>query len=124
MEAIGTSGIRQRFDVSGSNDGIREVFGGVRGESEAQRLVVPAAAVRTERSAETGEEGEEERDECAQDHPVGVTPVGIETAVVQVVASNAEENHLDDPSDKRHEERKRRDEGHEDGAHAVVAGTT
>ena len=81
-----------------------------------------AAAVATERAAQAGEETEEECNESAEHQPVGISPSSIEAGVAHVVASDTEEDHLEDPSDKRYQERKRANEGHEDGPNTVVRG--
>lgn len=93
----------------------------------ATRLVrsdgaLAAVAVAAERAAQAGEEREEERDEGPKDDPVRVAPLRVDAAVAEVVAGDAEEDHLDDPGDERDEEGERAEERHEDGARAVVGG--
>ena len=84
---------------------------------------VPAAAVATERTAQGGKEAKEERNECAENEPVGVAPRRVDTAVAHVLARDAEENHLNNPGNERYEERECADESHEDGTRAVICGT-
>ena len=81
---------------------------------------VPAAAVATERTAQGGREAKEERNECAENEPVGVAPVCGEATVTSTVAGNTEEHHLDDPYHERDQECESADERHEDGTRAVV----
>ena len=80
-----------------------------------------AAAVATANADCAGAEADEERDEGAEDEPVGVAEGGIDTAVTRAVASNAEEDHLEDPRNERNDHRDRTDEAHENCADAVVA---
>ena len=79
-----------------------------------------AAAVATANADCAGAEADEERDEGAEDEPVGVPPGDVEAAVTRTVARGAEEHHLDHPCDERGEQREGGDEGHEDGAGTVV----
>lgn len=82
----------------------------------------PRRAVAAQDAACREDEANHERDERAEDEPVGVAPRRIDAAFARVVARDAKKDHLDDPCDERDEERERRDEGHEDGARTMVGG--
>ena len=93
-------------------------------QTQPSNLVgVASAAVATEGATEACEESEEEGNERTEDHPVGIAPGGIEAAIAHVAAGDAEEDHLDNPSNEGDEEGECADEGHEDGAGTVICGT-
>lgn len=65
-------------------------------------------------------ESQQQRDERAQGQPVRVAVLRGVAGVSDLVARDAEEDHVDDPDDERDEGGEAGEEGHEDGARAVV----
>ena len=70
------------------------------------------------------DKGYQKRYKRAEAYPVGVTPCGINTLLLEATPSGAKESHGQDPRNRRKKERKTRKESHDSRPRATVVGST
>lgn len=116
-EAPNTMSISYRRTPTGGTEVRRVVVVSL----DVQNLVCRSPrAVAPEDATRRKEEAKHERHKRAEHEPVGVPEVRADAAVADMVARNAEEHHLDNPSDECDEHGECADERHEDRPRAVV----
>jgi len=86
-------------------------------------VVSTTAAIATKDATCACEEANDESDDSTEDEPVSVTEVGMDTTTTDVITSDTEYDHFDDPCDNRSEECEGSHKSHEDCTRTVIGKT-